>query len=153
MKLFKIIKHEITSDLSSPGSFFVYALVVAVFFVSGNYNFALQLFVAAFSVSVATYFIKLFYYKSRPNNPRKVRYKDIFVRLNESSFPSLHSARAAILGIAFVSLYQNVLAIIFAFFIIASVGTSRMALKKHYMSDVVAGIIFGLVTGYFVFFA
>ena len=152
-QLLRIIKGDLISDLSSPGSFFIYALVVIAFLVSGNYDFALQLIIAAFAVSAATYAIKLFYYKSRPDNKKKIKHKDIFIRLNESSFPSLHSARAAVLGIALFSRYQNPAAIILAGFIIASVAASRMALKRHYLSDVIAGILLGAAAGYFVFFA
>ena len=151
--LLRIIKNEIVSDLSSPGSFFVYATVVAMFFVSGDYNFAMQLFIAAFAVSASIYIIKLFYYKPRPDNPKKVKYKDIFVKLNESSFPSVHSARATLLGIAFISRYQNPLAMAFAALIILSVAVSRIMLKRHYISDVVAGILLGAFTGYLVFLA
>ena len=43
------------------------------------------------------------------------------------------------------------MAIIFAVFIIASVSISRVMLKRHYMSDVVAGIVLGVFTGYIVF--
>ncbi len=151
LTLLRLIKKEIFQDLSSPGSFFVYALVVIAFFVSGDQQFALQLFTAAFSVSAAIYVIKLFYYKPRPDNPKKIRHKDIFIRLNESSFPSIHAARASLLGIAFISRYENLMAIIFAVFIIASVSISRVMLKRHYMSDVVAGIVLGVFTGYIVF--
>ena len=151
-QLFRMIRNELASDLSSPGSFYIYALVVVAFFVSGDYNFSLQLFIAAFSVSIATYAIKLFYYKPRPDNKKRVKYKDIFIRLNESSFPSIHAARAAILGIAFMSRYENVAATVFAVFIIASVSISRIKLKRHYLSDVVAGIFLGLLAGYLVFF-
>lgn len=149
--LLRLIKNEIVSDLSSPGSFFVYAIVVAMVFVSGNYNFAMQLFIAAFAVSASIYIIKLFYYKPRPDNPKKIKHKDIFIKLNESSFPSIHAARASLLAVAFVSKYQNLAAIIFAVFIIASVSMSRIALKRHYISDVVAGILLGVFTGYLVF--
>ncbi len=153
LQLFRILKDELASDLSSPGSFYIYALVVVAFLISGEYGFALQLFVAAFSVSAAIYVIKLLYFKPRPDNPKKVKYKDIFMRLNESSFPSIHAARASLLAIAFMSRYQNEIAIIFSAFIIASVSISRIMLKRHYTSDVVAGIILGLVTGYFLFLA
>ncbi len=153
LALFRIIKNELASDLSSPGSFYVYALVFVAFFISGDQNFAAQLFIAAFAVSIATYAIKLFYYKPRPDNPKKIKHKDIFIRLNESSFPSIHAARAALLAVAFMSRYQNLVAMIFAVSIIASVSISRIKLKRHYLSDVITGIILGLFTGYFVFFA
>lgn len=152
LKLLRIIRDELASDLSSPGSFYVYALVFVAFFISGDQNFATQLFIAAFAVSAATYAIKLFYYKPRPDNPKKIKHKDIFIRLNESSFPSIHAARAALLAVAFISRYKNEFAVIFAVFIIASVSMSRIALKRHYLSDVIAGIFLGLLTGYLVFF-
>ncbi len=153
LQLFKIIKNELMSDLSTSGSVYVYAIILAAIMIAGDYNFAWQLVLAAAAVSTATYAIKIFYYKPRPDNPKRVKYKDIFVRLNESSFPSLHSARITILALAFLSRYNSLLAALFSIFLIVSVGTSRIKLKRHYMSDVVSGILLGALASYLVFFA
>jgi len=152
-KLIKRIRNEIIVDLSSPGNFFVYALVVIMFYISGDYAFAADLLIAAASVSIATYLIKLLYYKPRPDNTRGEKFKDVFIKLNESSFPSLHTARAAVLGVAFLSRYGTIAALVFAIVIIAGVSISRIELKRHYFSDIIGGIILGVFTGYLVFLA
>jgi membrane-associated phospholipid phosphatase len=92
-------------------------------------------------------FIKLFYFKARP---LKVKYKNIFMKIYASSFPSLHAIRVFILAY-FLTLYYFNLFFIFYWILAFLVCYSRIILKKHYFIDVLVGGILGLVLSFIIF--
>jgi membrane-associated phospholipid phosphatase len=88
--------------------------------------------------------VKLCYYKPRPNEQA---YKNLFQKIDASSFPSVHTSNSFI--VAFFGVYSWLTnnsflyaALWFLFFAIISL--SRIALKKHHPIDILAGVIFGM---------
>ena len=134
-----------------------YALSEITFF--GGLPFYLSLLIASylFSVEWLTFklalgllalhiipiVIRLFYHKNRPN---KEEYGNLLERLSASSFPSVHSARAFFLGI---TLFEISLPLgIFMTLAAALVAFSRVYLRKHYLLDVLAGALLGLLLSF-----
>ena len=101
--------------------------------------------------------IKFFYKKHRPDFDPKKRFDQIWpinkvVQVDEESFPSLHAARSAgllvVLGSYFTGFYVQFFLAILTF----AVCISRVYLKRHYIEDVAAGVILGLLVGFGVLF-
>lgn len=69
----------------------------------------------------------------------------------ESSFPSGHTLEAFAMAMGMLQLFRQKRKLVVGLFVWASlVGYSRIALGVHYPSDVLAGIIFGLLLGWFI---
>ncbi|MBI2659290.1 phosphatase PAP2 family protein [Candidatus Woesearchaeota archaeon] len=86
--------------------------------------------------------IKYIYPKDRPvPMPRNT----IFQKYMAGSFPSIHTARITAFSIPVIWLYPNTAAVLAL--LMAAVGYSRIYLKKHYFTDVLAGFIIGAVIG------
>ncbi|HEY0670092.1 MAG TPA: phosphatase PAP2 family protein [Sphingobacteriaceae bacterium] len=75
---------------------------------------------------------------------------DKLAQAESLSFPSGHTFEAFAFSTAVALLFKNLWIRIFIFTWAVLVGLSRMILGMHYISDVIGGIIFGLLTGYFV---
>ena len=82
--------------------------------------------------------IRTFYFKDRP---KKQKFSNFIERLDASSFPSLHAARAMFVALAFGLEYGLLgLWLIFA----AAICYSRIYLRKHDWVDVTAGVVLGI---------
>ncbi len=84
--------------------------------------------------------IKLFYRKDRPVPYERDK---IFLKFDANSFPSTHTAVAAVLVTIFT---PNVLGLV----ILCAVAYSRVYFKKHYVIDVLAGAAIGILVTFFV---
>ena len=87
------------------------------------------------------YSIKLLFHRKRPN---KQRYSNLIEKMDAGSFPSVHSSRAAFAYSTLILNSELFMGAVF-FFMILTVGYSRVFLKKHYISDVVAGYFIGFI--------
>lgn len=61
------------------------------------------------------------------------------------SFPSGHTATAFFLAVVLSAVFTEILHVLFL--LAASVGTSRIYLERHYLSDAVAGSLLGTTIG------
>lgn len=75
---------------------------------------------------------------------------DKLAQAESLSFPSGHTFEAFAFSTAVALLFKNLWIRIFIFSWAVLVGISRMILGMHYISDVIGGIILGLLTAYFV---
>jgi len=88
--------------------------------------------------------IRMVYFKDRP---AKQKYHNFLERLDASSFPSWHMARAIFLALLF-GVEQPWLIQGFFLLVALGVGYSRIYLRKHDYWDVLAGLILGVVAGW-----
>ncbi|MGI6251662.1 MAG: phosphatase PAP2 family protein [Anaerolineaceae bacterium] len=86
--------------------------------------------------------IKFLVRRPRPEGEWGQIYRDT----DPHSFPSGHAARAALIAVLIVKLTGGWLAIVVIMWAIL-VGWSRIALKLHYLSDVLIGWLIGVVSG------
>lgn len=144
MKLMDRWIRDITSIAGLP--------ILSLFFIGlllwNKTEIALEFLISLIVAELSIYLIRYFYFRQRPFG-KKDGFKSLYERLDESSFPSVHSARAAIIALV---LSQPLPWIPKIFLWIAATGicASRIYLKRHHPSDVLVGGILGLMISYIV---
>ncbi len=86
--------------------------------------------------------IKLIFPTERP----KARARGSWFRnVDAGSFPSIHSARAAVLATTMVFIGKDIWIDALSIVLALGVGWSRIGLKHHYLRDVIAGLALGII--------
>jgi|TARA_Y100000310_G_scaffold171597_1_gene171795 undecaprenyl-diphosphatase len=101
-----------------------------------------NLLISLILVMLLSTLIKYFYLKERPKKQKK---DSLLQRLDASSFPSVHTMRAFSLAFWFSMFYSNTIITIYILIIALLVIYSRIYLKKHYLTDVIIGLIFSVI--------
>lgn len=131
-------KNRWVEELSALGSLPFYFVVVAGSLWILGFWAALRLLAGlAFTMAIA-YAVRLLHFRERP---RPAGYGNMVEKLDASSFPSTHAARAGLL-FALLPLPKS-----FLFVIMVLVCTSRVLLGKHHGVDVIAGALLGVLAG------
>jgi len=128
------------------GSVYFFIFIVLLTFLL-NQTYSLKLFLALLLTWLITFLIRFFYFKRRPN--RKT-YKNLFQKLYNSSFPSVHAARAVVLAYFFSKIYFNIVFVLGFWLIALLVCYTRIYLKHHYLIDVICGAFFGFLVSVFI---
>lgn len=144
MKAVSYYLNSVMKDITSLGGIMFYA-VLLVFSYFLDIRVFYKLLAGAFLIYIINVPLKLIFYKDRPN---KMGYRALWEKFEASSFPSVHSARAVFLALVFWDTSMPLALKVFVVLIAALVMVSRVWLKKHFWSDVAAGIISGLVIFY-----
>jgi membrane-associated phospholipid phosphatase len=136
---------ENLQDLKGLAGNPLFALVILLALVLGKTVLFWQLIVGlalAYAITVTT---RMVFFRRRPD---KQAYHGIIGRFDASSFPSLHSMRASLLA-ALLALYFNndLLTALFALCAVG-VGVARVVQKRHFISDVVVGLIVGVLLAF-----
>jgi len=135
---------EAIKDYTALGGISLYALFIVIFVASGSYIMAGRLAIALGLIYALVIIIRLVYFKERP---KKRKYKNIIEKVDASSFPSMHTARAAALALILGS--ETTLPIFIILIITAlGVGIARILMKRHDWIDVSFGFILGLAVAY-----
>lgn len=115
---------------------------VILLFVSRTHPWlAIKTFIALFITEIISAIIKVLYRKNRPTQKNRQSLLDHY---EAGSFPSIHSARVTILVLLIYYLFPNdPITLLIAAILALAVAYSRIHLKLHYVSDVIAGIILG----------
>lgn len=133
---------EYIENITAFGSLLFYGFISALFLVLGNYLLFFNLSVGLMFCYLLTALIRIIYFKNRPN---KQNHSNIIEKIDASSFPSLHSMRIAFLGVLISLTLQNIFLSFLFFTTIIGVMISRVTLKKHYLVDVLAGAMLGVM--------
>ncbi|MBW2982650.1 phosphatase PAP2 family protein [Candidatus Woesearchaeota archaeon] len=145
IKNLRIFKEWI-KDITSFGSLPFHSMIFLVFILFGKYLTAFKIFLCIVISIGLVFLIRLFYKKDRPI---KIKKNNTFLeRLDSQSFPSAHSTRTAsvffIIGITIKELS------LFLIILLILISLSRIILKKHYFTDISAGILIGILIGLFI---
>jgi len=138
----------ILKDCSAYGGFPFYGLMVLASALAGAYAFALNIFISLVVVTIIVAAVRLAWFRPRPGQPRR-KYKTLYERIDNSSFPSIHAARAVMMSFMFYRILPVMLPLLVL--LVAAVLLSRIHFKRHDWIDLAAGILIGLVLSY-VFF-
>lgn len=135
-------KEQIIADIGSLGSFPSATLFTILPLILGRTEVFVRLLLAMIIIHTVTVLIRSVYFKERP---QKIAYKNTFQRLDASSFPSLHSARAGVYATAYLS---HPALTVFLTVIALAIMWTRVYERKHDVVDVFFGALLGSVTGY-----
>ncbi len=132
------------------GSFVFWFLTVVLFFILKQDKFAVKFAVAAIISMSIEHLIKFSNPVKRPD-VKLIKPQALYEKFQErTSFPSGHSAIVA----AFTTLLHLEYGVISLTALFAAislmVGLSRISLKRHYLSDVFAGYVLGILISLFV---
>jgi membrane-associated phospholipid phosphatase len=144
----KEIYSVILKDTSAYGGFPFYGLMVLSFIMAGAYGIALNLLLSLVAVTLIVAAVRLTWFRPRPGMPRK-KYRTIYERIDNSSFPSIHAARAVMISMLFYRFVPIMLPLLVL--LVAAVILSRIHFRRHDCLDLLAGIAIGLVLGYLFF--
>ncbi|VVB81510.1 PAP2 superfamily protein [uncultured archaeon] len=99
-------------------------------------------FVIAYALTIT---VRLLFFRRRPD---KQAYHNFIGRFDAGSFPSLHAMRASLFA-TLLSLYfsNSLLTALFALCAVA-VGITRVVQKRHFISDVIVGLIVGVLIAF-----
>lgn len=137
-----ILKKKFFEEITCLGGVGFYISLITLFFVLGRTDYVFKLIVALLIIYFLTFVIRVFYFKARPN---KQIYKNFIERLDASSFPSVHAARATFISFFLIfSFLPNFFYTLLILVLWAVVLHSRVYLNKHYLIDVIAGILLGI---------
>lgn len=139
-------KEDFFRDVTALGSLWFYLIAMLIFLIAKNYKIFTKLLFGLVSIYLVVILIRTFYFKERP---KKYPHTSYIEKLDASSFPSLHSARAAFLSIILINFFNNVIFSVFFVALAALVAYSRIRLKKHDLGDIFGGIVVGMLA-YFV---
>src|SRR3989338_938619 len=144
MKAFSYYFNSVMKDVTAFGGITFYA-VLLVFSYFYSMNVFWTLLAGLFLMYIINVPLKLLFFKHRP---AKMEYKAVWEKFEASSFPSVHSARIVFLALVFWTTASPLALKAFVIPVAVLVMSSRIYLKKHFLSDVAAGIASGLVVFY-----
>lgn len=139
-----MLKQDLTNDTTALGGLPIAVLAIVIAFVADQINLFWELVFGLILSYAVTILIRLAYFKVRPI---KQKFRTIFGKVDASSFPSLHSLRSTVYAIILMNFFQNVWLTILLALAVAGVATTRLMLKRHYLVDVIWGVVIGLVVG------
>jgi len=121
--------------------FYIILFLILIFF---NSPLTIKLVTGILITEAICWMIKIIYKKQRPK-PRKI--KNFYQKLDANSFPSIHTARIALIVATTNILFFDYLLFLLSISLLIGVGFSRIYLKEHYLIDVITGGIIGLIIG------
>lgn len=129
-------------EITFLGGSLFYLLFSLIFLFNKQYEIFFLFVLGLFFIIFWFLIIRAFYFKPRPE---KMNYDNFLEKIDASSFPSRHSARVTFLFIFLITHFIHNFILVLAGFILASlVLCSRIYLKKHYLEDVLGGIMLGI---------
>lgn len=139
---------EIWRDYSAAGSFNL-LILASLSLLPFDIRLGLAMVIAIVAVEVIGSLIKLVARRTRPDNQSGTSFLE---RIDSGSFPSIHTARAAAVAFLVAARAESLRFTIVIAATVTVVGISRVILKRHHVSDVVAGAALGIVTGWLIFY-
>jgi|TARA_Y100000310_G_scaffold342866_1_gene447958 undecaprenyl-diphosphatase len=143
---FKLLVDDQVVEFTALGGNLFFGFVFVIMFLSGFVDVARVLFISIILFTGISLGIKYYFSRTRPNKV-SLKHASVFEKMNDASFPSIHSGRAIILGYVVGPILPG-----YAkwFFYVAMIGIpiSRIILKKHFWSDVIAGALIGFLVAY-----
>lgn len=142
MKLSALPHKEIVRDISSLGGIPVFLAVIVFAYFYFAPLVAYKMFAGLVVLQLIAAAIKLLFFKHRPDGQG---YRNAIEKIDAASFPSVHTLRATVLW-SLVGIAANNPAIyVTSAVAIIAVAWSRIYLWKHYLRDVVAGLVLGVL--------
>ncbi len=141
MKIVNYYFGALMENVTVFGSVFAHFLLLVLAFAIGDPIFYV-LARGIILIYVLTVPTKLLLFRNRP---KKMNYKALWEKIEASSFPSVHAARATFMFLALAARFANPVVSAILLATALAVIYSRIYLKKHYAVDVIGGTMIGAV--------
>jgi membrane-associated phospholipid phosphatase len=140
---------EVMRDTTALGGLAVYGFAALLFLLLGEARIFWLLVIGLVLCYAIISPIRLIFFRRRPD---KQQFSGVFTKIDASSFPSMHSARSTVLAIVLTQAFpQPSVRALLALGVLAVVVT-RVLLKRHFVSDVIGGVVVGAVVGWLTLF-
>ncbi len=136
---------EALQDVKGLGGLPLFIVAILVAFVLGEFALSYQLAVGLVLAYALTAVIRALYFRQRPV---RQKFQTWWQKIDASSFPSLHSMRASVLATLLALYFNNLLLSVLFIACAVVVASSRVLLKRHFVRDVVAGLLLGIVVAF-----
>lgn len=135
-------------EISLFGSFPFMIFMIILLFSINQTRIMLTFLLAIIIGTMAIFGIRLVYHRLRPEHEKRghIKFKSLFERLDDASFPSMHSMRISIISVALYMIDKRL--IYLGVLLAVSVFFSRKFMKKHHWSDIIFGCFIGLIAFY-----
>ena len=150
---FKLVLDDQVNEYTSLGGNFFYGFIFFLTFAMGYtaqmpemVRAAQVLLVAGILFTLVGFALKFLFKRTRPNDV-SLKWASILELMNDSSFPSIHSGRAVIIAYVIAPMLPQIAKYLF-WLIMLGVPLTRIYLKKHFWSDVFAGVLIGFLIAY-----
>ena len=134
------------------GDGWLWALIALSLFVAGDYGVLAAASLACSGTNLALILLKRKFRRSRPcaNEPNHFfqMVRADLSSFDSFSFPSGHTMNAFAIGTVLSSMHPALFPAMF--FVAMSVGASRVVLRLHFLTDVLAGAVLGVIMGFLV---
>lgn len=136
---------EFLEDIKAFGGLPIYLFLIALFFILDYTAMGVRLAIGLFLAYALTSSIRFVFFKQRPD---KQKFKGLAQKIDASSFPSLHAMRAGCLAVLLIIFFGNFWITIISIIAAICVALVRVVQKRHFASDVIAGLIFGVLVAF-----
>ena len=147
-KTIKRISELIFKELTALGGSVFYGLLLMLVLLLGEITLFVDLLIGLFFTLFIVVLIRTFYFKNRPKKQKHYNYLE---KIDASSFPSWHAARAIFLASMFSYFFVNKYITAVLILTALAVSYSRIYLKKHDWTDILGGLFLGTITFLLVF--
>jgi len=135
--------HELLEDFSALGSFSFQA-VLGVFLILTDIALFRKYFISMAGVYLVLAILRSLYFEKRPGV--KTSFKTLLQKVDDNSRFSSHSATSFTLAIV-IGINTSAIVLIFLLLLATLIAISRIILKKHYLPNILTGIVIGVVIG------
>lgn len=135
-------KKEFLEDVKALGGLPLYVVLTALFFIMGYSAMSVGLIICLVLSYCLTMSIRFLFFRQRPD---KESFRGFAQKIDASSFPSLHSMRSSCLAVLLMIFFSNIWVSVIMTLGAVGVAVVRVVQKRHFPSDVIAGLIFGVV--------
>jgi membrane-associated phospholipid phosphatase len=136
---------EVLRDTTALGGLAVYGIASLFFLLAGNVGVFVQLVAGLVLLSFVTAIVRLLFFRKRPD---RQGYRSLIGRIDASSFPSIHATRATVLAIVLAQFFVQPLVRLLLVLCVLAVAITRVLLRRHYVTDVVGGLVVGGLVGW-----
>jgi len=142
--------NDIIRDVSALGGLAIYIVAMLSFLSLQLFAPFWQLLIGLVLAYAVVMGVRSVYIRDRP---KAMQYRTWWQKIDAGTAVSMHSMRAAILGIILINHFSNILVTSLLIVVGLIVAAARVWLKKHYVTDVAWGVGVGIVIGFIVLWA
>lgn len=137
-------RQAVWKTITKLGNVYIVLPIILLLFLL-NKSLGIKLLVGVIGITAIATLIRLVYFKERP---KKRPTKTLYQKIDASSFPSIHAARAFFFAMTLTRYYQSPGIGVMMFILAILVAYSRYTLHHHYASDIIGGTLLGILMSY-----